>query len=566
MTPLTARLTEWARRYPDERAYTFVDHAADPAGVEHHLTWGDLDRRARALAARLRRTAVPGDRAALLMPQSLDYLVAFFGCLYARIIAVPLFGPDLPGHGDRLLSVYRDAAPTTVLTTAASRDAVASFLTDGTLDQPKEVVTVDDPALTGPWDDEPVGPGDVAYLQYTSGSTRTPAGVVITHGNLTVNAEQLHAAGRGTPRTSSGVSWLPLFHDMGLVFTAALPLVHANPCVFMDPVAFIMRPVRWLELLGRERDVYTAGPNFAYEYLTSTVTDEEKAGLDLSGVRMLLNGAEPIRPSTLTGFREAFAGCGLRAEAQSPAYGLAEATVYVLACSPDRTPVTASFDRDALAAGVARPGTGSALVSCGVPFGQHVAIVDDGRILPDGHVGELWVHGANVAAGYWGRARATQETFGAALTDPPPGLPAGPWLRTGDLGFRHDGEYYVTGRSKDLLIVDGRNHYPQDVEHTAATAHPGVRAGYVAAFAGTDGDAPVVVAERNRRVPVRLLDRAEVAAAVRAAVQRDHGLAVRDFLLIEPGALPRTSSGKLSRTACRDAYRAGRLHERTRPA
>ncbi|MFC0038571.1 fatty acyl-AMP ligase [Actinomadura rayongensis] len=560
-SPLISRLSGWAWEFAHETAYTFVDYGTDPAGVATHLTWAELDRRARAVAAALRETSSPGDRAAILAPQSLDYLVAFFGCLYARVVAVPLFSPDLPGHADRLTAVYRDAEPSTVITTSVSADHVETFLDEqGT--RPKGVLLADRIG-DAQWADEPIRPDDIAYLQYTSGSTRVPAGVVITHRNLTANAVQLHHAGQGTPRTSSGVSWLPLFHDMGLVFTAALPLVHANPCLFMDPVAFVMRPLRWLELLSTQRDVYTAGPNFAYEYLTRHVTDEEKQRLDLSGVRMLLNGAEPIRPATLEGFFTAFAGCGLRAEAQSPAYGLAEATVYVTACSPSTPPTTVAFDRAALAAGVARPADGgTALVSCGAPFGQHVAVVDpDGRALPDGRVGELWVHGANVAAGYWGRADATEQTFRGVLADPPDGLPAKPWLRTGDLGFRHAGEYYVTGRIKDLIIIDGRNHYPQDVEHTAAAAHPGVRAGYVTAFADASGGGErlVVVAERNRRVPVRRLDRAAVADAVRGAVQRDHGLTVDDFVLVEPGSLPRTSSGKLTRTACRDAYRAGRF-------
>ncbi|GAA3208321.1 fatty acyl-AMP ligase [Actinocorallia longicatena] len=562
-TPLITRLARWARLHPGDTAYTFVDYSEETGGVATDITWSELDRRSRALAAALRGAAEPGTRAAILAPQSLDYLVAFFGCLYARIVAVPLFAPDLPGHVDRLVAVHRDAAPSIVITTAAAEEGVVAFFAANDLEPPKEIVVTDRIDPDAPWEAEPIGLDDIAYLQYTSGSTRVPAGVVITHGNLTANAEQLHGAGEGTPKTSSGVSWLPLFHDMGLVFTAALPLVHANPCVLMDPVAFIMRPLRWLEVLSGRPDVYTAGPNFAFEYLTANVTAEEKKHLDLSGVRMLLNGAEPIRPSTLEAFLDAFAVCGLRAEAQAPGYGLAEATVYVLASSPRHPPTTAPFDREALAAGraVARPGDPGAatvLVSCGSPHGQNVLIVDPerGRPVPDGVIGELWINGPNVAAGYWGRPEVSEEVFRAVLAEPPAGLPAGPWLRTGDLGFRHEGEFYVTGRRKDLIIIDGRNHYPQDIEYTAAEAHPAVRDGYVAAFAVPDADTEglVVVAERNRRVPIRLLDRADVDRAVRAAVHRHHRLSVHAFVLIEPGTLPRTTSGKLSRTACHAAY------------
>ncbi|GAA2636777.1 fatty acyl-AMP ligase [Actinomadura fulvescens] len=572
--PLIERLGVWAGRYPDELAYTFVDYATDPAGEATDLTWAGLDIRARAMAAALRRATEPGERAAILAPQSLDYLVAFFGCLYARVVGVPLFSPDLPGHAERLMAVHQDAEPRTVITTSAALPVVEAFLATNDIVQPKEILLADrlDLGLGLDWTAEPTGPDDVAYLQYTSGSTRRPTGVIITHGNLTANAEQLHTAGQAKPRSSSGVSWLPLFHDMGLVFTAALPLVHANPCVLMDPVAFIMRPLRWLELLSKGRDVYSAGPNFAYEYLTANVTAEEKQRLDLTGVRMLLNGAEPIRASTLDGFRDAFAECGLRPEALSPGYGLAEATVYVTASSPDRLPTARSFDPEALTHGRAEPcdSPGTVLVSCGAPTGQDITVVDPdtARPLPDDVIGELWVHGPNVAPGYWNRPAESAETFHATLAEAPPGLPTGRWLRTGDLGFRHDGEIHVTGRIKDLVIVDGRNHYPQDLEHTVAAAHPAVRDGYVAAFAVQDGDtgeALVVVAERNRRIPIARLNPSEVAQAVRAALHRHHQVALHDFVLIEHGTLPRTTSGKLSRAATRAAYTSATLTRPTMP-
>ncbi|SEG89101.1 fatty acid CoA ligase FadD32 [Thermomonospora echinospora] len=568
-TPLITRLGRWAKEYPDDRAYTFVDYTTDVEGAVTDLTWSELDRRARAVAAALRRACQPGRRVAILAPQCMDYVVAFFGAMYARTIGVPLFSPDLPGHAERLLAVYTDADPECVLTVSAVLPQVEAFLDRNPVPRPKQIVVVDDlGADDAEWTPEEVRPDDVAYLQYTSGSTRTPAGVIITHGNFAANAVQLWGAFDGTPRTSTGVMWLPLFHDMGLVSVCGLPLVYGNPGTFMDPVAFIMRPVRWLELLSRYRDVFTGGPNFAYEYLTATVTEEEKRGLDLSGVSVFMNGAEPIRPSTMEDFLAAFAGCGMTPQSQVPAYGLAEATVYVTASRRDRPPTTTAFDREGLEQGVARPcgpddENASLLVGCGAPWGQHVLVVDPETCVArqDGQVGEIWVHGPNVADGYWGRPETTAELFRAVLAEPAEGVPAGPWLRTGDLGLWHDGELYVTGRIKDLIIVDGRNHYPQDLEYTACTAHEAVRHDYAAAFAvtGDDTEGVVIIAERNRRVPVARLDPAEVAAAVRAAVQLRHDVHLRDFVLLEPGGLPRTSSAKVARSACRRAYLDGTL-------
>ncbi|HEU5031364.1 MAG TPA: fatty acyl-AMP ligase [Spirillospora sp.] len=562
-TPLIERLARFAKDFPDDRAYTFMDYMTDPDGVATDVTWGELDRRARAIAAAIRRATSPGRRVALLAPQDLHYVTGFLGAMYARVIGVPLFSPDLPGHGDRLLAVYQDAEPDVVITTSASLPAVRTFLAGDGVREPAEIIVADEVDGALDWTPEPIDPDDVAYLQYTSGSTRTPAGVIITHGNFATNAEQLWRTFEGIPRESSGVNWLPVFHDMGLVTTVALPLVYGNPGVIMDPVAFVMRPVRWLELLSRQEHAFTGGPNFAYEYLTAQVTEEEKAKLDLSGVQVFMNGAEPIRESTLTGFYEAFKDCGLKPEAQVCAYGLAEATVYVSASSRFREPTRAAFDHEALRRGTAEPCAADApgaiqLIACGTSFGQHTIIVDaeTGARKPDGSVGEIWVHGPNVAAGYWGRPEATKETFEAELSGDTGGLPRGPWLRTGDLGVRHGGELFVTGRIKDLVIVDGRNHYPQDIEFTVSNAHKGVRREYTAAVSVDTGDTEglVVVAERNRRVPIALLDVDEVAQAVRTAVKQQHDLRVHDFVLIEPGGIPRTSSGKIARSACRKAY------------
>ncbi|MFC4119125.1 fatty acyl-AMP ligase [Nonomuraea zeae] len=560
---LIAQVARWARETPGAPAYTFVDHLGD--GSRRTLTWRQADLKARALAVRLRELAGPGDRAAVLAPQGLDYVVAMLGTMYARLVAVPLFAPGLPGHAERLTGAYADADPMIVLTTTAALPGVTDFL--AAAQAPKHVITVDTVsdllADECEWAPEHVRPDDLAYLQYTSGSTRAPAGVEITHANLTANAAQLWEVFEARPATSVAVLWLPLFHDMGLVATVAMPMMGGNQAVFMDPVAFVMSPVRWLRLLSEFGEVFTGGPNFAYEYTAARVSEADKAGLDLSGVRVMLNGAEPVRPGAIAAFDAAFAGHGLRPEAHTPAYGLAEATVFVAAMGRGERPLVTGFDRDALREGHAVPHTGrgarSLLVSCGRPHGQHVRVAgEDGRALPDGEVGEIRVQGPNVARAYWRDPARSAEVFGAVLD----GVD-GTWLRTGDLGVLHDGHLYITGRIKDLIIVDGRNHYPQDVEATVQEAHRAVRRDRVAAFAvpGEETERLVVVAECSRDFLQRGVeaDGEEVARAVRVAVRKYHDLSVHDFVLTEPGAVPRTSSGKIARRACLRAYLEGAL-------
>ncbi|NEA22983.1 fatty acyl-AMP ligase [Actinomadura bangladeshensis] len=566
-TPLIERVARWAREKPDAPAYTYVDYSADPAGAHLTVSWAETDRRARAVAATLRRVSGPGERAALLLPQTLEYMMTMLGAMYAHVIAVPLFSPDLPGHADRLIGAYADAEPAVIVTTRNALPHVEKFLADHDVPQPKEIVFAEeiDPALADRWEDEPIGFDDLAYLQYTSGSTRRPAGVEITHGNVTANAAQLWAGWAPEKPNPELVSWLPLFHDMGLISTMALPLVNGDHAIYTDPVSFIMNPMRWLQLIASRpgKNVYTAGPNFAFEYVASMATPEKLAGLDLSGLTTCLNGAEPIRTSTLAMFAEALAPAGLRPGAQAPGYGLAEATVFVTAAAEDVPPKVISVDREALTKGelVLRDG-GSELVSCGGPCGQLVAIVDPETRTeqPDGRVGEIWVHGPNTAPGYWRNSERSQDTFGGELNDPGE-LPAGPWMKTGDYGVVHEGELYVTGRIKDLIIVDGRNHYPQDIEVTTQEAHPAIRPDHVAAFAitGAETERLVIVAERNRRVPLGRLDADEVEAAVRGAVNIEHEMSVHDFVLIEPGGVSRTSSGKIARAATRQRYLDGGL-------
>lgn len=543
----------WAQATPDRRAFTYVDHPAPHSrGVHRTLTWRRLDLRMRAVAARLAEEAEPGARVALLCPQGTEYVTGFLGALAAGLVAVPLYPPGLPGHGDRLSAVLADAGPTVVVTTSHLMDEVKEFC------DPLRIVAVDlvPDAAAGEW--QPVGEG-VAYLQYTSGSTRTPAGVEISHANVVANARQALAAYGADVRPATCVGWLPLYHDMGLVLSVAAPVVRGLLSVLMDPVAFLHEPVRWLRLLATHPRALSAAPNFAYDYCTSTVTDAQKADLRLDGVVALINGSEPVRLHTADRFHAAFAGQGLAADVHCPSYGLAEATVFVSASRPGQPLGRFALDRDALAAGKALPARPDdpravVLAGCGTPAGQRVRIADpvSNAVLSEGEVGEILVQGPNVGRGYWGQD--SRHVFGAALQGTP-----GRWLRTGDLGTVLEGQLIVTGRLKDLIVVDGRNHYPQDVEGTAQDAHPAVRRDRLAAFGvpGGSGERVVVVAEHVRATSLARIDVPDLVRAVRAAVSGRHGLRLADVVLVPPGTVPRTSSGKVARALTRERYLAG---------
>lgn len=571
--PLTERLRHLAATRGMQRAFTFVDHAgshpADPVdGVHRTVTWGRLDKRVRAVAAHLAGTVPPGERVALLMPQGLDYVTGFLACLYAGVVAVPLYPPESAAHADRLATILDDCEPECVLTHSTAMDRVRSFVGERHTDR-VAVLAADEPAEQpgGPWAPAvPVYLDDIAYLQYTSGSTRSPAGVRITHRNVIANARQALAAYGAEDGMATTVGWLPLFHDMGLVLSVAAPIVGGFPSVLMDPMAFLRRPARWLRLLAQYPGAISAAPNFAYDLCASRVGEEEKNSLRLHRVKALINGSEPVRAATLERFAAAFAGQGLRPETLSPSYGLAEATVFVAAATPfTRPPVTVTLDRAALTEGKVVPADDDApeaarLVTCGAPVGQQLLIVDPETRMPlaEGQVGEIWVQGPNVGTGYRGRPQLSAETFAARARQH-----LGRWLRTGDLGAMHEGSLLVTGRLKDLIIVDGRNHYPQDIEETVQTACPAVRRDHVAAFSvpgGEDGEQVVVVAEHSRRD--NSPQEPELAAAeraVRAAVSTRHGVRLTAFHLVRPGLIPRTTSGKVARSACRGSYLTGVL-------
>ena len=543
-------------------AFTFLDYATERDGVEHTLTWAELADEVLKVAAELRRVTDRGQRVAILAPQNLSYVTGFLGALHAGTVAVPLFAPEVSQHGRRLVNVLADCAPEVWVTSRSALDDVRALAENNPVPMPKQIIAVD--GLDGPAPDFETPVLDLdepAYLQYTSGSTRDPAGAVITHRALVSNTWQVKTA-FGIDESWTMTGWIPFFHDMGLIQLLAEPVFTGARSVFMTPFNFIMRPARWLQWLSNADNAMSAAPNFAFDYAAAKVKEAEREGLDLSGVRVLINGSEPVRADTIARFQATFGAHGFPAKAHRPSFGLAEATVFVTNTSENGPSVT-SFDRAALAEDRGIPvetGTPDALVlvSAGRPVAQSVHIVHpiECTARGDGEVGEIWVNGPNVASGYWQQPERSEETFGGRIVDPPAGVPVGNWLRTGDLGLIHDGQLYVTGRIKDLIIIDGKNHYPQDLEGTVQDAHPAIRRDHVAAFAVRDqsgAEGAAVIAEFSRKAAGEF-DEAEVSRTVRRAVSARHDVKLRGFKLVPPGSVPRTSSGKVARAAAKQKH------------
>jgi len=534
-TPLVLRLLE--RADVERPAYTHLDCSNRHEPVEDTLTWAELLVHVRAVAAKLRELIQPGDRVAITARQDLSYVVAFFGALYAGAVAVPLSAPDVRAHRERLVGVLNDCDADIWLTSEALVERLTEFAEAEPVPAPREIVAVDtlplDPAdRSRP---APVSPEDPAYLQYTSGTTRSPAGVIITHRALSAACWQICDAYDVGEHTTC-VGWIPFFHDMGLAQLVAGTMHSGGRTVFIAPLEFIRRPERWLLLMSAYPNTLTAAPNFAYDLVTEAVPEPKRAEYDLSTVSIALSGSEPVRAATVREFLAAYEPHGFPRGAFRPSYGLAEATVYV-ASGDSSGPVVTEVD-------------GREVVEIGWPRGQRVRVV-----APPEHVlpakvdaGEIWVKGPNVAAGYWRRPELTAEVFGAELDG------EGGWLRTGDLGTIRGGKLSVTGRLKDLIIIDGRNHSPHDIEETVAAAHPLLGPERVAAFSVDldDGEGVVVVAERARKAPD--FDEAEIARAATRAVADRHDIRLKAFFLVKPGGLPRTSSGKVARSAARTRY------------
>ncbi len=545
-----------ATSQPERRAYTFL---LDGEREEVHLSYGELDLQARAIAARLQELGVEGERALLLYPPGLQYAAAFFGCLYAGVTAVPVYPPRPNRPDPRFLAIHADARARVVLTTSAILPNAERLLP---ADAPVVWLATDGLAFEGAeeWRDPAVGPDQLAFLQYTSGSTSTPKGVMVSHGNL-VHNERLIERAFGMTAESVVVGWLPLYHDMGLIGNLLQPLWAGCSCVLMSPVDFLQKPLRWLAAVSRYGGTVSGGPNFAYDLCARKIRPEDRAGLDLSRWAVAFNGAEPVRAETLDRFAAAFAECGFRREALFPCYGLAEATLFVAGAVLSEPPVVGRFNAPGLERhqAVADP-EGRPLVSSGRPAllapGEEVAIVDpESRArLPEAAVGEIWVAGPSVAQGYWSRPEPPDSTFQALTRDG-----EGPFLRTGDLGFLAGGELFVTGRAKDLIIIRGRNHYPQDIEMTVEASHPALRPGCGAAFSvDEEGEERLVVVQELRR-EARHADPGAVMEAIRRAVAEAHEVQLQAVVLIRTASLPKTSSGKVRRSACRAAFLQGEL-------
>lgn len=543
-----------AMRSGAHRAVASLD---DEGGIAAELSYAELDAAARRLGAHLQARGLQGERALLLLPTGLEYVVAFLGCLYAGVTAVPLYPPKLSKPDIRLQAIIADCSPAAVLTLRVHTEEVErrqanlrhAFHPDCWI----ELDQLGTEAL--PFTPLKSGPDTLAFLQYTSGSTGSPKGVMVTHGNLVDNCRQMANLFQ-QPSDGVWVSWLPLYHDMGLIGGTLYPLFEGISTYMFPPVNFLQRPQRWLEAITRYRGTISAVPNFALGLAAKRATPEWVQSLDLSAFSHLVCGSEPIQASTVKRFTECFAPAGFQPRSFLAGYGMAEATLMVSGFRTAGTTRYLACDAEALGQSQVRPPREGepvrTAVSCGAASPETVLrIVDPESFtpLPEGQIGEVWIRNDSVAAGYWGRPDETAAIFGAHLV-----TGDGPFLRTGDLGFLVDGELYISGRRKDVIILRGANHYPQDLEQTVEGSHPALRLGGAAAFSipTTDEESFGVCAEIDRTA--RRSNLAEVAVAIRSALVEEHGVAPSAIILLSPGTLPKTTSGKVRRHACREGY------------
>jgi len=565
MTHLPTSLVDilrWrAKNQHDRLAYRFL---VDGEFDEVVLTYEELDRRARSIAALLQSSAKAGDRALLLFPPGLDFIAAYFGCLYARIMAIPVYPPH-PARLEKTVPIIRriaaDAKPSVALLTSSLFDGFKSQNAIWEeLGEIKLLVTdnneVDD--WVDKWQQPEIGGNDMAFLQYTSGSTTLPKGVIVSHSNLLHNLGLIEES-FGLTSKSHTVFWLPPYHDMGLIGGILQSLYTGYAVTLFPHLMFLQRPIRWLQAISRFHATCSGGPNFAYDLCIRKIKPEQRAQLDLSSWEVAFNGAEPVYHKTLDQFADYFAPCGFRSEAFVPCYGLAEATLMVVGGPIARSPVIQNLMNSGLEQNQAiisskRSEYTRTLVSCGQNMSdQEVRIVNVETLAPclADEVGEIWVSGPGVASGYWNKPLETELTFGARLSN----CKEGPFLRTGDLGFLHEGELYITGRLKNLIISDGKNHYSHDIERTVERSHPAIRLAGCAVFSinNSGGEDIIVIAEIEYKLVVKA---EEVIKAIRQAVATYHELDVSDIRLTNPGGIPRTTSGKIRHFLCKTNYLA----------
>ena len=548
----------------DKVAYTFLD---DGERDSQSCTYGELDLAARDIAVALREQGATGERVLLLFPPGLDFVKGFFGCLYAGAVATPVYPPQDIRHLDRLQSIIEDCDAKVILTVPALAGLVGAAA--ATLPALRRLAVLATGAVSADraaaWTEPSIDPSSMAVLQYTSGSTGEPKGVMLSHGNLLHN-QTLIGDGFRDDVEMVGLSWLPMYHDMGLIGHIVQPLYQGIHSLLMSPLDFLKRPARWLEAITRFKVTTSGGPNFAYELCVRRISPEQRAALDLSSWTLAYSGAEPVRARTIERFSDAFASCGFRPEAFYPCYGLAEATLFVSGGQRRDLPLMRRFDGERLAANQAVPvtgtentGTARSLVGCGqIPEGLRVVIVspETRELVPDGQVGEIWVKGESVARGYWNNAQASEDVFRARLA----ATGEGPFLRTGDLGFLLDGELYISSRLKDLLIIRGRNHYPQDIEQTVESSHASFRAGCCAAFTTEiDGEERLIVLQEVNPQRYAAAEATSIVRSVTQQVAGEHGIHLYELTLVEPRTLPKTSSGKIRRSSCRALWEKDHL-------
>ena len=551
-----------ASTQPERIAYIFLRNGETE---EARLTYGELDQNARAIAAHLQSLEAKGERGLLLYPPGLDFISAFFGCLYAEVVAIPAYPPRRNQNLFRLQAIIADSQARFTFTNAALFPTLENqWAKDSELAEMQWVVTDEiDHHLSANWQEPTLEKNTLAFLQYTSGSTGTPKGVMVSHHNLLINSAFIDHVW-GHDQDSVMVTWLPTFHDMGLIYGVIQPLYKGFLCYMMAPANFVERPLRWLQALSDKKATHSAAPNFAYDLCVRKIPPEKRATLDLSHWRMTLNGSEPVRAEVLKKFAEAFQVSGFKATALCPGYGLAEATLVVTAVSYDSPPYfypvqANALEKNKIVGATETDSNVQTLVGCGwTTIDTQIVIVNPETLKPCSPeiVGEIWVSGSTIAQGYWGKPQETQETFQAYLAD----TGAGPFLRTGDLGFIKDGELFVTGRLKEIILIRGRNNYPQDIEYTVQNSHPALRPSCGAAFTvEVKGEEKLVVVQEVERTWLRKVDIDEVKRAIRKAVVQEYDLQVYAIALIRTGSLPKTSSGKIQRRGCRAKFLEGSL-------